>query len=738
MKKLLLASTSLAVLAYAGSAMAAEGDAVVQCWDNENNNCTFMTEGNIHGTYNAKPKYFVDTDVHNLNVSDDTTFIGQFTLDNVVKITADEGKILNIEGYLTETNPGSDISGVDVSITKHVFSPTKTEGELVLGNTLTIGNVDMNEGTGIFLYGGESYTTVEKTLTIADGKTLGFAGDNYVASNVSEQTLTIDGNGTILTQGAIALNSDVTLDGNTGISLNDDTTLTVADEKILTFAGNNYVESENSKTLTISGDGAVVNQGMLTLASNVEVSATGGFANSGNLDLQNKILTGDVTAYDGSTIKSLITDPLSAEGYGKIVGDLSLEDGAKSNIEVSVDNGVVIPEGGILLDLASSDIDGFVLKDGMYKITPEGVGALRVKNKSLAEKTETLKAVGGTGNDVNSFDAWSQADLTGASAAAQTLQQAIAQASGDAAQLVGILKEITPESPTVVAGAAVSGVTNTMGVIGANAFSAGSTTGKSSGDPKLKNAVWAQGLYNKAEFKKTGYGWDAKTWGLAAGADHKFDNGFKLGAGYSYTDADIKAEGTKTPAKTHTIFAYGEYKPAKDWYVNGILSYSFGEYKPKSGAVTGEYDVNTFGAQLMGGYSFDWFTPEAGIRYFHVAQDSYTDSIGQKIGKSTSNIWTAVIGAKASKEFKVDSMKLIPEARLAATYDLKQGEDTTTVGVFGTNYEVKGKNLSRFGFEVGAGLTADWGAFELTAKYEGKFRSDYTDNTGILEAKYNF
>ena len=51
---------------------------------------------------------------------------------------------------------------------------------------------------------------------------------------------------------------------------------------------------------------------------------------------------------------------------------------------------------------------------------------------------------------------------------------------------------------------------------------------------------------------------------------------------------------------------------------------------------------------------------------------------------------------------------------------------------------VKGKNLSRFGFEVGAGLTADWGAFELTAKYDGKFRSDYTDNTGILEAKYNF
>ena len=479
------------------------------------------------------------------------------------------------------------------------------------------------------------------------------------------------------------------------------------------------------------------NLGTLTLAS----SAVGDINNRGIIDLQGNELDGDVTASAGSTVKSLITDttPL-AEVYGYMTGDLALASGAETaNIEVSVAKGVVIPDEGLELDFANSIADGIVLKDGMYNVAfGDTEGTLVVTNKTTEEKTETLKAVGGNGNNVSAFDAWDKADLTSAPDAIQALQQRIAETSGDAAQLVGILKEITPESPTVVAGAAVSGVTNTMGVIGANAFAGAAPTGKSSGDPKLKNAVWAQGLYNKAEFNKTGYDWDAETWGFAAGADHTFDGGFKLGAGYSYTDADIKTDSSKTPAKTHTIFAYGEYKPGKTWYVNGILSYSFGEYKPKSGTVTGEYDVNTFGAQLMGGYSFDWITPEAGLRYFHVAQDSYTDSIGQKIGKSTSNIWTAVIGAKASKEFKVDSMKLIPEARLAATYDLKQGEDVTTVGVFGTNYEVKGKNLSRFGFEVGAGLTADWGAFELTAKYEGKFRSDYTDNTGILEAKYNF
>ena len=720
MKKLLLASTSLAVFAYAGSAVAA--DAGIDCWP-ESSVCTFNSNGDIHGIYSEDTKqastFYTPNNANlTLNVSDDATFVGQFTLHNPTEITAAAGKKLFIEGYLTETLAGSNISGVDVEITKHYFAEDGvSDGALVIGNTLTAGNINLKDGARIVLWNDGNAANNQKTLTIAADKALTFEGNNIVAGQ-DNQTLKIVGSGKTVNEGTLTLKKYVQF-GN------------------ITNNGEIVVK-----------DGAyfaagITNNGTITLASDAMAMA---ITNKGTLDLQDNVLTGGVTAAAGSTIKTLVSkidnDDHSNDKYGKITtGTLNGPAEGKANIEVSIAAGQVI-EDELTLQFATNDIktdEKFVLKDGMYKIAfSDTAGKLIVTNKTAEEKTETLKAVGGTGNDVNSFDAWSQADLTGAPAAAQALQQAIVEASGDAAQLVGILKEITPESPTVTAGAAVSGITNTMGVIGANAFSSGSLAGKSSGDPKLKNAVWAQGLYNKAKFDKTGNKWDAKTWGLAAGADHKFDDGFKLGAGYSYTDADIKAGATKTPAKTHTIFAYGEYKPAKNWYVNGILSYSFGEYKPKSGTVSGEYDVNTFGAQFMSGYSFDWFTPEAGVRYFHVAQDGYTDSIGQKIGDSTSNIWTAVIGAKASKEFKVDSMKLIPEARLAATYDIKQGEDTTTVGVFGTNYEVKGKNLSRFGFEVGAGLTADWGAFELTAKYEGKFRSDYTDNTGILEAKYNF
>ena len=716
MKKLLLASTSLAALAYAGSAMATE--AVPVCADAGDGSgvvCRFFADGEIAGTYDrttydvsGNPKDIFSVQTSSLTLADAAEFADQLTLHDAVTIGG--GKKLTVKGYLTQTAAGSDLSGINVWIEKG-GERVNGEGELVLGNSLTVGNVIMDKGTGLFAYG-------NATLNVAADRILYFRGDNYIAGQDGKvlEITPAAGDGGILNAGKLDLRNKVQFG----------TLANIGEIVVNAGAAGTY----------FAGDFA--NRGTLTLASNAQAM---GVKNYGILDLQDNKLTGGVTAYAGSTVKSLITDPLNVEGYGRITDSLNFSgDEGTANIEVSVGQGVTISD-ELTLQLASNDIDTgkFILKDGMYNVAfGDANGTLVVSNKTTEEKTETLKAVGGNGNNVSAFDAWDKADLTSAPDAIQALQQAIAEASGDAAQLVGILKEITPESPTVVAGAAVSGVTNTMGVIGANAFAGAAPTGKSSGDPKLKNAVWAQGLYNKAEFNKTGYDWDAETWGFAAGADHTFDGGFKLGAGYSYTDADIKTDSSKTPAKTHTIFAYGEYKPGKTWYVNGILSYSFGEYKPKSGTVTGEYDVNTFGAQLMGGYSFDWITPEAGLRYFHVNQDSYTDSIGQKIGKSTSNIWTAVIGAKASKEFKVDSMKLIPEARLAATYDLKQGEDTTTVGVFGTNYEVKGKNLSRFGFEVGAGLTADWGAFELTAKYEGKFRNDYTDNTGILEAKYNF
>ena len=57
----------------------------------------------------------------------------------------------------------------------------------------------------------------------------------------------------------------------------------------------------------------------------------------------------------------------------------------------------------------------------------------------------------------------------------------------------------------------------------------------------------------------------------------------------------------------------------------------------------------------------------------------------------------------------------------------------------GSAYAVEGEALDLFGMEFGAGVTAEVNdKVELSLGYEGKFREDYQDHTGLINAKYKF
>lgn len=57
----------------------------------------------------------------------------------------------------------------------------------------------------------------------------------------------------------------------------------------------------------------------------------------------------------------------------------------------------------------------------------------------------------------------------------------------------------------------------------------------------------------------------------------------------------------------------------------------------------------------------------------------------------------------------------------------------------GSTVNVKSKTLDRLGVETGVGLTANitenW---EFNVGYEGRFRNDYQDHTGLASIKFNF
>ena len=210
----------------------------------------------------------------------------------------------------------------------------------------------------------------------------------------------------------------------------------------------------------------------------------------------------------------------------------------------------------------------------------------------------------------------------------------------------------------------------------------------------------------------------------------------------------LNITGGSVTVDTHTAILYGEYKPS-NWYVNGIATYGWSDYSEDKNVagvgVKADYDVETFGLQAMTGYDMQvkgfGFTPEAGLRYVHIKQDAYKDSADQKVSGNNSDILTGVIGAKVSKNFELSNgMNIKPEARIAATYDLFNDDVNSVVTLAnGSAYAVNGEALDRFGMEFGAGVTAELNSqVELSLGYEGKFREDYQDHTGLINAKYKF
>jgi outer membrane autotransporter protein len=279
---------------------------------------------------------------------------------------------------------------------------------------------------------------------------------------------------------------------------------------------------------------------------------------------------------------------------------------------------------------------------------------------------------------------------------------------------------------------------------------ASSNQGMSSGDALDDVAVWAQGMFNHARLtgSKKSTGFHSDTWGTAFGIEKKLNPAVKVGVGYAYSKTDIKGFMRKTDVKTHTALVYGEYKPS-NWYANAVMSYGWSDYEENKNVaginVKSKYDVEAFGLQAMTGYdiyaSAFKLTPEAGLRYVYVKQDTYTDSSGQRIKSRNSDTLTGVLGAKVSKSYTTgNGIVLTPELKAAMTYDISHDNSRSTVTlVNGSVYNVSGKPLNRFGVELGAGLTAEINdKIELSAGYEGKFRKDYQDHTGLVSAKYNF
>ena len=491
-----------------------------------------------------------------------------------------------------------------------------------------------------------------------------------------------------------------------------------------TFTGNiaNGVGNDihNLGKLTVSDgtttiDGGIAGDGALTIAD-------GATLNIGTTTVQQKELTLDGTV--GATI-------VGANNYGKLLAETY-----KGNGKVSLN---VATTG--TYNIFGENANEYTVVDAgaIYDVTKGDNGAVTIATKKVEE---IAKETGLTDTAANTVAALANVDNDLANIASLNAQQALRNGDTDYVEIESakanpVDKPVVQSVAQSVQGAVMTLAANRM----AGTPSAG-TMGRSGGD--LSDAdygVWAQGMFNKSKFNGQFNGY---TRGVSAGFDALIDKQYTIGLGYAFGHSDVHANGGRdTEIDSNSIFAYAQYKPS-EWFVNAALNYTMSKYTETVDAfgvhLKSDYDTDAFGGQVMTGYDFaSGLTPEVGLRYLHVTQDSYNNGLNN-VSSDDTDFLTGIAGMKYRFAIENDSViNWFPELRAAATYDFVSDKAMSTVTMPGAaSYVVDGDRLSRFGGEFGIGLTAEYNGLEISLVYDLNLHKDYTSQTGMAKFRYEF
>ena len=262
--------------------------------------------------------------------------------------------------------------------------------------------------------------------------------------------------------------------------------------------------------------------------------------------------------------------------------------------------------------------------------------------------------------------------------------------------------------------------------------------------------VWANAVYQAAE-NSGDLDYSADTKGVIAAVDGKANKNWTVGAGYAYLQTDLDSGAKSSDIDDHTVFTYAEYG-RNSWFANGLAAYhwlSFDQNKKAFGEnIKGSFDMQMLGLQALVGREFYGcadehvlrLRPQAGLRYYKISQDGYTDSAGMKYNSADSDILTGVLGVSLTDETEVNGYKVMPKAFVNATYDLQNDDNTTIVHLpNGGSYAIAQESNGKFGVETGIGVEM---AVSENAKvgltYEYDWHDDYSAHTGLLNLKYAF
>ena len=720
-----------------------------------------------------------------------TEFAARSNEDMVVK-----NSILNFGSQYTSFAKDGGTSG-DV-----VLEATKviTSGGLYLENEIG-GNIRFTNGSIISLNAsdnliiGNEKNHSGKGSIIADNSSLVLNGTKVFVGQEADDSLKLQNKASMTANGTVSVK---TIDGKTGLISVADSSLNIGGmlEGNVSFIGNGTLNLSGAlngnvniaNTAEISSSADAFSKIRGTITNNGTVSLTGGTLGkalsgkikiAGNTAFGGSFTTNDITISAGKTLDIGANSLTASTITGGTISAI-LTDAAKNTAIVTA----TATDVTLKLDMSQASRDEVT----QYKIT-NGTGftfgdyaanryAVSASEFDIADAKTLEKLSGWNGGDL-----WILRLATASEAAIEDLEKSgvvlpeneknaskildlasgildklpehrkkviekvndlLDKAQGKAEEIKQILREIAPDASTSGSKTASNTAKSVINVINSRFGGGLPRRGRSGGDYTAgQTAVWAQGMMNYAKLD-TDNGFAAHSNGVAAGFEANFTDSFKAGLGYAYTSTDISTERSTTDVKTHTGFVYGEYKPNKA-YINGVVSFGRSDYDDttRSLSLNSAYKTDTIAAQIAAGYKAGVLTPEAAVRFMNVKQKAYTDALGAKMEEKTADTWTGVLGAKIGQNYALKANRKIglsPELKVAATYDFARDDENRTVTLpDGSSYTATGEAMERFGVEAGAGVTVSIAnSAEIALTYDGKFKKDYQDHTGMVNLKIKF
>lgn len=657
---------------------------------------------------------------HNAAANNGGAFVQLQTLGNGAKIEIDNTTFLNNEA---EYEGGALTSDSVMNITNSTFTGNKTLNEV---------DDPRIAGGGAIVMWDQGKVTIKNSAfnnntTAGKGGVIGTRPKDKDAENKGSflyiEDSTFDGNKAELNGGVISTYVPTTIVNS---SFTNNTSggkggaLTVGNDTTLTIKGDNNFTGNNDST----GANDISNN-----KGRVEVS--------GNLTLDGGISGAGTTVFEEGSVLTVTT------GKTKITNDV-INNGASVNLIINTgfEGEYQLVEGTLNKEFYDYD------KNKIYKVDSIKNGSYNVSKKSTEEVAEALETTDSTaekllavisGGDSNKefADIADRLNVAAQEGNSGFVEDALANLGADHNPIVRIRET---DLNNMLFAAINDELNDADGAL---------AEGLSSGDSLKQTKVWIRTMANRLDKEKTSKasGFDADTYGVAFGLQAELENNITAGFGYAYAKTDVSGHRRDTDVQSNTAFVYGKYQPA-NWYLNAAIAYTWSDYDEKKSVLgynaDGKYEVKTLASEAMYGYeaklnSYE-LTPEAGLRYMHIDQGSYTDNLGTHVQSRDMDVLTAVAGAKVGKTYTTEKGVVIrPEISAAVTYDLTDDNNNLAVTLAnGAGYISHGESLERLGFEAGLKAAVDVSEnAKISAGYQTRLRKDYQDHTFMLEARYD-